>query len=272
MTIAAWLEHAYKLLAEKDIPSARLDAQLLLCFSTTKNLEYLASHSDEHIASSTLKKANCVLQRRLQREPIAYITGVKEFYGRDFTVTPDTLIPRPETETIVELFKKYTLHGRVLDVGTGSGCIGLTLKAEIPDIDVTVSDISNKVLDIARKNAKKLGIKPVRFVQSDLLDHWLSHEKPKKFDVIVANLPYVDAAWEVSPETKFEPSNALFSNDHGLEHTKRLLRQSIQLIQPNGYILIETDPRQHNKLRTYTVQLGYKLIKDEGLIQVFKKD
>lgn len=270
MNIQQWLVAANASLTAANIQSAHLDAELLLIFVLKKTREYIIAHSDESLTAVQVKQLSRLLERRLNREPLAYIVGTKEFYGREFTVTPDVLIPRPESEGLIEQFKKHKLKGRVLDVGTGSGCVGLTLKAECPDISMTVGDISQSSLKVARRNAKKLGIKPIRFVQSDLLDHWLSHVKPKKFDVIVANLPYVDESWYVSPETVYEPSTALFSKDSGLSHIKKLITQSKALQSSDGYLLVEADARQHAEIHEYCHKNGYKLVGKDDFVATYK--
>lgn len=270
MNITSWLTKASGDLAKFDIDSALLDAQLLLAAALCKQREYLLAHGNEGLSDHELLQANNWLYRRLNREPIAYILGHKEFYGRDFIVSPNVLIPRPESEIIIELFKRHKLAGRVLDVGTGSGCIGLTLKAEHPDISLTMSDISEPALHVARKNAKKLNIKPVRFIKSDLLSHWLSHKKPKKIDVIVANLPYVDTAWDVSPETSYEPHDALYSRDSGLSHIKKLITQAQTLQSVGGHLLLEADTRQHSKIQVHCRENGYELVELDGFVAIYK--
>ena len=268
-SIKNWLDGARALLQDTGIASSGLDSELLLSKSIDCSREYLISHNDEILTEKVTEQANQWLKRRLNREPLAYIFGEKEFYRRNFIVTPDTLIPRPETEIIIELFEKYNLKGRVLDVGTGTGCIGLTLKIEHPEISLTISDISNSALKIARKNAKKLEVKPVRYIVSDLLDHWLHHAKPKKFYVIVSNPPYVDSSWEVSPETHTEPGTALYADDNGLELIKKLIDQSKDLLEGEGYLILEADPRQHQAIISYAQE--YKLVEQDGFILLLQK-
>lgn len=269
MSYGQWLQSASASLQNIDVPSARLDAELLLGFCVKKPRHYIIAHPEDQLSKARLQSLNKLLKRRMNREPIAYILGYKEFYGRNFMVSPSVLIPRPESETIIELFTKYKLTGRVLDVGTGSGCIGLTLKAEHPTIRLTISDISTSALKVAKKNAQKLGIKPIRCIQSDLLEHWLSHKKTKRFDVITANLPYVDNRWQVSPETAFEPASSLFSEESGMQHTKRLFVQLPRLLKRNGHLIIEADPRQHKELSKYAEKSGLYSIHKEDFIVLY---
>jgi release factor glutamine methyltransferase len=152
----------------------------------------LHAHPAYELTESEQKLAEDYLKRRQNHEPVAYILGSKEFYGREFVVTPDTLIPRPETEAIIDLVKELSLEKlKILDVGTGSGCIAITLKLELPESDVMAVDISEKALVVAEKNADNLHAN-LEFKQSDLLKN-----VDEKFDIIVANLPYVDKNWEI---------------------------------------------------------------------------
>lgn len=275
MNIDQWLANTTKELTRANIPSARLDAELMLCHMLGVDRSWLIAHGDMSLARAALSHTKGVhpggitvygeklLLKRLQRQPMAYLLGHKEFYGRDFMVSKDVLIPRPETEALIELAKKHGLTGAILDVGTGSGAIGITLWHELKDITLTVSDVSEEALDIAAKNAKKLKVKPVQLVVSYLLEHWQDHEDIT-YDVIVANLPYVDRTWERSPETKHEPRLALFAQDGGLELIKQLIDQAPRLLKPGGYLLLESDPEQQddilhhaNDMFTQVERLGY---------------
>lgn len=266
MTVETWLTAATDTLIGAGIPSARLDAELLLAHALGTDRTWLHSHHDEELQDAAKQQADRLVSRRSKRVPVAYLTGYKEFYGRKFIVTPDVLIPRPETEVLIDMAKEHALGGRVLDVGTGSGCLGLTLVLET-DTNVALSDISNVALSVARKNAKRLGIGRVRYVQSNLLDHWLGRKAPEPFDVIVANLPYVDRSWERSPETDHEPGIALFADDGGLALIRKLIDQAPRLLQPGGHLLLEMDPRQMNEVTAYADgsfnevdRLGYGLL------------
>lgn len=282
-TVNDWLAHATQELTKANIPSARLDAELMLCHMLGVDRPWLIAHGDDSLTMSALSQKGGVrrgglkqygdelLLKRLKRQPLAYLFGKKEFYGREFIVDKNVLIPRPETEALVELAKKHALTGHLLDVGTGSGALGLTLWHELNDVDLTLSDISPKALEVATKNAKKLRVKPVGLIESDLLEAFLpssnSHIPAANFDVIVANLPYVDRSWERSPETDHEPGLALFARDGGLELIKQLLDQAPSLIRPGGYLLLESDPEQQNAIIMHTTdtfkqihRLGYGLL------------
>lgn len=253
MTFQAWLLNATARLKQKGISSARLDAELILSNILCQNRTWLHTHYHDSLSNKKLTVANSNLQLRINYTPIAYIVGRKEFYGREFTVTPDVLIPRPETEALIE----FVLNGdffnpTILDVGTGSGAIAITLAAEMPNAIVTASDISPVALEVARKNAVALDAN-VAFVQSDLLTNI-----PGQYTIIVANLPYVDRTWPVSPDTIFEPELALFAADHGLALIKRLIVEAKDHLLKNGVLLLELDTRQIPETIHFATQHDYR--------------
>lgn len=262
-TINDWLASSTHELTKANIPSARLDAELILCHMLGVDRTWLIAHGNDSLAMSALSQkggerrgglkeyGEKLLLRRLKREPLAYLFGRKEFYGRDFIVNKDVLVPRPETEALIDIAKAHGLTGTILDVGTGSGALGLTLQLELQDATVTLADISPEALDVAKKNAKQLRLKSVDLVESDLLGYWTDQQKPQHFDVIAANLPYVDTSWERSPETRHEPALALFADDGGLEFIKPLIDAAPEVLAQNGYLLLEADPEQHDDIITY---------------------
>lgn len=267
MTIHDWISTATTRLTTAGTSSPRLDAEVLLAHALGQSRTWLIAHQNDNIDDTkVLENASKLLAKRLERVPVAYLTNHKEFYNRSFFVDKRVLIPRPESETIIELLRPIvhdvaatTTNVRLLDVGTGSGILGITAKLEFPTLSVTLSDISEDALAIARKNAKSLGAKPIRFVQSNLLEHWLSHGSPKKFDMILANLPYVDSSWERSPETDHEPSLALFACDNGLELIKKCMQQSRQLLPVGGWLILEADPVQHDTISAYAATFDLQL-------------
>ena len=187
------------------------------------------------------------LERRAAREPLQHVVGVAHFYGLTLAVSPDVLVPRSETERLVELGLeaiKSVLEPNVLDVGTGSGAVALALKAERPDAVVWATDLSEKALSVAAENAERLSLK-VTFVQADLLNNPTVQTFAERADLLVANLPYLpetDAAW-LSPEVQHDPASALFSGSDGLGHARRLLEQASTLLKPGATCLLELDPR-----------------------------
>jgi release factor glutamine methyltransferase len=255
LAISDWLLAAARQIATVGITTAKLDAEIILAHTLRRNRTYLHAHGDELLTQRQLEIADARLQLRLDRTPIAYIIGHKEFYGRSFRVTPATLIPRPESEMIIEQLKalrpetaallKDVDRKRLVDVGTGTGCLGISAKLEMPELDVSLLDISRHALTVAEENANALGA-DVTLIHSDLLANY-----PFTADYIVANLPYVDPTWERSPETNYEPALALFAPHDGLELIFRLIEQAPSHLQTNGILLLEADPRQHTAIISY---------------------
>jgi release factor glutamine methyltransferase len=241
-------------LAKQRIPSSRLDAELLLAHVLGTSRSWLHAHGEEKLGREEVRKFESLIQRRLKREPVAYITGTKEFYCREFIVNPDVLIPRPETEDLVELaLQKGKVTIKVIDIGCGSGCIGITLKLERPEWTVSLSDVSKKALVVAKQNANNL-MATVELVQSNLLT---SVPKGSTYDLIIANLPYVDTAWETSPETAHEPALALYADQNGLALIFQLIKQSSVALRRFGYLLLEADPEQHHAIIEYASKYDF---------------
>ena len=225
--------------------------------------------------------------------PKAYRVGFQNFYGRDFTVTPDVLIPRPETEQMIDMVlglaghaylpgmkppeRKLPENPVILDVGTGSGCIAVTLALELPEAEVFASDISEKALKIAQKNANQHGA-PINIIISHLLknvnmwsdlgrDAWQSKVMTAaRPDVVVANLPYVDPEWSwLDKETlAYEPELALYAENHGLALIEELIMESSERQIPR--LILEADPCQHAKITKFATKYSYRLEKTMGFI------
>jgi len=271
--IKDWLKAATTRLQDADINSAKLDSELILAEVLGKGRTYLHGHDDELIGQKNLQTAASYLERRQRREPLAYILGYKEFYGHRFIVTPDTLIPRPESEDIIAILKQLlpptTYHlppTKLVDVGTGSGCLGITAKLIFPRFEVTMTDISSSALKVAAKNAQKLNAR-IKIIKSNLLKNY--HETA---DIIIANLPYVDEIWERSRETEFEPSLALFAADRGLDLIKKLIRESAKKLNPGGYLILEADPRQHDEIIEYAFKKSFDNTGQNGYTLVFRSN
>jgi len=269
-TISDWLQSATNTLKSAGIDSARLDAEIILAHTLLKNRTYLHAHGDELLDQHRCEIADARVQLRTERTPIAYIVGHKEFYGRLFRVTPATLIPRPESEAIITILRELIEQNklpeqRLVDVGTGSGCLGITAKLEFSQLHTTLVDISQHALTVARKNAEKLNA-DITLLRSDLLESYADIAQ-----YIVANLPYVDPSWQRSPETDHEPSLALFSEDNGLQLIKKLLKQAPARLVQGGYLLLEADKRQHEEIIQAAQQEGFSHYKTEGLIVCLQK-
>lgn len=268
MIISDWLKTATKSLKNIRISSARLDTELILANTLRKNRTYLHAHLDEEIDPRRLDIANARLDLRLDRVPIAYILGYKEFYGRRFTVSPSVLIPRPESEDLISLFLELTAseitEKTLIDVGTGSGCLGITAKLERNNLSVILSDVSKPALKIAEKNADTLKA-DVTIQQQSLLNGQI-----RPVDYIFANLPYVDKSWDVSPELKYEPEIALFAEDEGLKLISELISQAPRCLTSGGLLFIEADPCQHNRIIDTAIKNGFKEEKRLNYILVLR--
>lgn len=265
--IRIWLRDAAEQLASVGIPSALLDAEIILAHTLRKSRTWLHAHGDETINIRDLEIANTRLDLRLDRTPIAYIIGHKEFYSRLFKVTPSVLIPRPESEAIITLLKQYVPQKatRLIDIGTGSGCLGITAKLELPRLSVTLTDISRHALSVARHNASALRADVVT-CRSDLLSDILG-----VFDVIIANLPYVDRSWDRSPETNVEPAIALFAEQNGLSLISQLITQLRGRLTPGGLLILEADPVQHDTILQLCQKVHLAHIATDGYAIAFKQ-
>lgn len=270
-TIEGWLTEASDLLSKAGIDSARLDAELILAHTLRKPRTYLHAHTDDTLDERHKDIADARIILRIEHTPIAYIVGHKWFYGRQFKTTPVALIPRPESEAIIDVldglitknlsFLPEQVH--LVDVGTGTGCIGITAKLEWPQLDVTLTDTNTHALNLAKENAAALNA-DVHFVKANLL-----HGYATPLDIIVANLPYVDKKWQVSPETKTEPQDALFAPDNGLFLIKKLIMQAESLLKTNGHLILESDRRQHEDIIAHAKQHSLKHVRTDGLITHF---
>ena len=267
-TIATWLKNAAKQLKAIGITSARLDAELILANTLRKNRTYLHAHLDEETDPRRVDIADARLSLRLDRVPLAYILGCKEFYGRKFTVSPAVLVPRPESEEIITLFLALTAGEiapkTLIDVGTGSGCLGITAALERPSLRVILSDISPRAIKIAEKNASNLQAR-VTLQQQSLLSGQI-----EPVDYIFANLPYVDRDWDVSPELRHEPAEALFAADNGLRLIETLIEQAPRHITAGGLLFLEADPRQHQAILDQAKDHGLHEAETRGFIIVLR--
>lgn len=271
MSIDDWILVAHRDLSRADIQSARLDAELIIAHTLRKPRTYLHAHGDDELTERHLEIANARLQMRLDHTPIAYIIGHKDFYGYPFKTTPAALIPRPESEIIIKLLGEIIVSNNLseaslVDVGTGTGCLGITAKLEWPKLDVTLLDISMHALNLAQENAEDMHV-DVKTIKSDLLSE--INESP---DIIIANLPYVSRGWETSLETDSEPELALYADNNGLSLIYQLIDEASYKQQPGGHLLLESDIRQHRDVVSYALSKGYTHKKSLGLITYFVRN
>lgn len=239
-----------------------LDASLLLCKATGLSREHLYSQSDLTLSADVFESYTTLVQRHLAAQPIAYLIGEREFYGRTFKVSPSVLIPRPDTETLVEAALSKLAPGRtanVLDLCTGSGCIGITIAAERPLTSVTLTDISKEALAVAQINNQEILENRATLIQSDLF----SAIPNQKFEMIVTNPPYLTTAWydKTEAQVKAEPSLALLGGgDDGLYLIKKIIEQAPTYLLEGGCLFIECDYRQHDMVKEYLKEKGFSSI------------
>lgn len=271
-TIKAFLGMSTQALMDAGINSARLDSELLLSHYLNLPREWIIAHDDAEIAEPQWVELCKMLYLRAKRVPLAYLVGIKSFYGRDFIVSEDVLIPRPESEQIIESLKQLVARKpkikSVADVGTGSGCLAITAKLEVPNLEVIALDISNRALAIAKQNGKNLGVDgEIKFIQSDLLSNLTSTT-----DVIVANLPYVNRDWDdLSPELEFEPDLALYDDiDNATGLIKKLISEAPSHLSTGGYLILEMDNRQIDEVSGFATKNGFTVVDTKPFTLVLK--
>jgi release factor glutamine methyltransferase len=257
-TIASALVAAAKAIGGED---ARADAELLLAHLLSRPRSWLYAHGDEAMAPELALRFAALLQRRAQGEPVAYLVGRREFWSLDLEVTPATLVPRPETELLVELGLDRLPAGStglVIDVGTGSGAIALAVAWERPQARVTAVDASAPALLVAQRNAVRLGLERVRFLRSD----WFSAIRDECFDLVLANPPYLA---EDDPHLRegslpFEPASALASGRDGLDALRTICAEAPARLRPGGWLLFEHGLEQGAPSRALLQSAGFEQV------------
>jgi release factor glutamine methyltransferase len=239
-SIAEILRDATQVLQSAGVPEARREAGSLLSFVIEKDRTFLISHAEDQLNDRDVEQFREAVERRAAGEPLQYITGTQDFFGREFRVTPDVLIPRPETELLVETALEVDKAANsICDVGTGSGCIALTLLCELQQARAVALDKSPAALEIAKLNAQKLSVaERAEFVVSDCFDSLEPHE----FDLIVSNPPYVSAGVVAGLQREVrdhEPLIALSPGPDGLSIIRRLVEEAPQFLKVNGHLLME---------------------------------
>lgn len=260
-------------LAHRGFETPRLDCELLLSFSLKLERVALYANYDRPLSSIELSEFRKLIERRLNHEPIAYITGKKEFMGFDFSVTKDVLIPRPDTELLVERVAEFirsnnldqiTKKISLLEIGIGSGCIGLSLLKMFDNLILTGWEISSSAICVAKENAKKLNIEESRYnflVKDALIEK--SWQKNLKFSIIVSNPPYIrQEELETLPLSvrNFEPHKALFAEENGLSFYKAISRYGFCSLENNGHVFFEMGYKQSNEVIKIFVEEGWKEI------------
>lgn len=265
MQIREALQQAKQILKAAAIDTASLDANLLISHVTSLSKVMLIAHDEDELSKEQEDKFFSLINKRKTGYPIAYILGYKEFFGLRLKVTEDTLIPRPDTETLVEKALAFNPQGKVLDLGTGTGAIILALKSELKSsIDAYAVDLSKKALEVASFNSQKLNL-PVTFIQSN----WFSKLGDLKFSMIVSNPPYIqkDDIHLTQTSLPFEPIQALTSEEEGLLDIKLICKEAKKHLENGAPLLIEHGFNQGEKVRAIFTEQGYKnvaTIKDLG--------
>lgn len=264
MDVRTALKDAMARLRAARVPSHTLAAELLLMHALDCDRTWLYAHPEAELDVESTKRYEELVGRRAAGEPTQYLTGKQEFWGLEFHVEPGVLIPRPETEHVVEVALERLgppplddpqprgAGLRIIDVGTGSGCIAIALAKELPGAEIFATDISVSALEIAKRNAQHLCAR-VEFFESDLLERFLhepqsTHHEPRKFHLIASNPPYIGrtAAGDLSRDVReHEPDAALFGGERGSEVYPRLIEQAAALLAPGGILVLELG---HNSL------------------------
>ena len=240
--------------------SATLDAEVLLCFTLSKQRSYLRTWPDLELLNEHKERFFKLIQTRLKGLPIAYITGHKEFWSRDFIITPDVLIPRPDTELMIEICLQLIPNNtpqQIIDLGTGSGIIAITLAAERPHLQMSACDNSLAALEVAKLNADKNNT-VINFYQSN----WFSNIPPSKFNFIVSNPPYIAEHDEhlLQGDLRFEPLSALQAKAQGLSDIKIITDTARDYLAPGGYLLIEHGFEQQQSVQQLFNDFHYKTV------------
>lgn len=238
-----------------------LEAQVLLSYVLDCSKTYLWAYPEKAVSPKQEKIFLDLIARRIKGEPIAYITGSKEFWSLDLKVTPDTLIPRSETELLIEIIlEKYAsqqlANFNVLDLGTGSGAISLALASEQPNWQIMAVDLSKPALEVAKYNAEKNNIKNINFIESNWFQHIPSSQK---FDLIVSNPPYIEEqdSHLNQGDLRFEPKSALASGADGLDDIRKIIINARKFLAPNGLLILEHGYNQAEKIQKIFLENNY---------------
>ena len=251
MKLVQALQQAARQLEAAQISSPHSDAEWLLVLALGSTRAVLLEPNRE-FSQTELERYQSWVARRAAREPLQWIVGSTEFYGLELIVRPGVLIPRPETERLVELtLERLGQSGRVVDIGCGSGAIALALKFERPALEVWATDISPDAIELTLENAKRLNLS-IHAVQTSLLTGLIG-----KFTMIVANLPYLPQTDMLEPEVQLEPRAALFSGVDGLDLARELVKGAPDYLTQTGFLLLELDPRNAPMLQAEMLQTGW---------------
>lgn len=252
MTFQEIFKESVSSLREAGVANPLLDAEVLIAHAADTEKHAIVVHGDRELEEPVVERIRELVARRKEKIPVAYLTGEKEFYSLPFKVTRDVLIPRPETELLVDMVVYYApLNGRVLDVGTGTGCIAAAVKYSRKDLKVFASDISSEALDVAGENFRELfSHNDIELRIGDLFSPW----KEESFDVIASNPPYIDPAEEqnLDADLGWEPRLALYADDKGLRVTERIIKEAGACLSDKGILILETG----SNMKDFILELG----------------
>ena len=258
MDFTRWLKQAVGRLAASDSP--KRDAEILLGHVTGRSRTYILAFGETLLDEQTLAQLDALLIRREKGEPVAYLVGEREFWSLPLSVSPATLIPRPDTECLVEqaLLRLNAQPARVLDLGTGTGAIALAIASERPDYDVIGVDLQPDAVALARYNASKLAINNAQFLQGS----WFTPVNGQRFAVIVSNPPYIDAADPhlAQGDVRFEPASALIADNNGLADIELIVEQAPHYLEPLGWLLLEHGWEQGEAVRNILLGVGFNAV------------
>ncbi len=259
MRIDAWLQKATKTLRETGVGSPLLEAQVLAAKAMGQSRMWVLIHPEAEITAD----ADQLLDRRANWEPLAYIVGSREFYGLELEINHHVLVPRQDTESVVDEALRVLGGNKspaILDLCTGSGCIALALKHSLPEASVTASDLSEEALEVARRNGESLGL-DVEWIHSDLFQKLPN----KKFDLIVTNPPYIARGEVIGKDVAaFEPEIALYAEDTGAEIMQRIAVDAGHHVNPGGFLVVECGLIQTQRFLNLFQASGWKLIEKIG--------
>jgi len=258
MDIRHWLKQATATLCGGDSP--KRDAEILLSFVTGKSRSWLIAFDETVLTEAQREQLDSLLARRARGEPVAHLVGEREFWSLPLRVNDATLIPRPDTELLVEqaLTRLPATPAAILDMGTGTGAIALALASERPDCQVTGVDRIDAAVALARSNAQALNLTNTTF----LLSHWFRSLPPQQFALIVSNPPYIDASDThlAQGDVRFEPRSALVADEAGLADLRTLIEQAPAWLLPGGWLLLEHGWQQGEAVATLMQQNGYQAV------------
>ncbi|MGI9290047.1 MAG: peptide chain release factor N(5)-glutamine methyltransferase [Gammaproteobacteria bacterium] len=241
--------------------SARLDTEVLLMRVLDKDRAFLFANPEHELSQTELEELDALINERCRGVPVAHLTGKREFWTLELAVTSDVLVPRPETELLVEEALRHIpgkADCRVVDLGCGSGAIALALASERPLAEITATDRSKSALEIARRNAATLELEEIRFVESD----WLAELRQERFNIIVSNPPYVATSNPelAGPELKYEPEEALYSGKDGLDDIRTIISSAPEHLYEKGWLLLEHGFDQAEAIHALMHEAGFTKI------------